>query len=118
MSKVILKSNISTFLLDLDKVVTSEILKASTELLVESRNETPIDTGLLRNTGSIKMKKSPDKLEVMIGYSTDYAIEVHENYNVRHIIGNAGYLIGPYRRKEAIIIKDLSAKISKLCKGR
>jgi len=64
------------------------------EVLRESINEAPKDTGYLRSTAEMYETAT----SIVIRYTAPYAAEQHENLFYRHKIGKAKYLEDPYNR--------------------
>jgi hypothetical protein len=50
-------------------------IKQSKKLLSESQKVCPVKTGHLKSTGKVEVKEN----EVIVEYTADYAIDVHEN---------------------------------------
>ena len=64
------------------------IRQACEAVLARSNSLVPVDTGRLRDSGSIDVQG----LEGAVGYSADYAALVHENTLVHHAKGEAKFL--------------------------
>lgn len=88
-------------------------------IMAESRDiYVPIDTGHLKSTGKVQnVAETGSEMVVSMGYSADYAEEVHENLRARHLVGSAKYLetplIGAYTNMSARV----SARIRSLIGG-
>jgi len=79
----------------------------------ESQLIVPIDTGVLRNSAFTRARGFGFKTAVGVGYTTDYAIYVHEDLSARHAPGKvAKYLEIPVRtkQKEILMIVQRAAK--------
>lgn len=62
-----------------------------------SQKLVPIDTGALRNSAFTRAKGAGFDVVVQVGYTSSYAIYVHENMSAHHVKGIAKFLEVPYR---------------------
>ena len=78
------------------------ILKASNRLV-------PIETGELRDSGSVvDVKRRGDVIEATVEYTADHAAPVHEDLDARHPAGQAKFLQEPFLQTT---LKDLARGI-------
>jgi hypothetical protein len=63
------------------------LVKAGLMLQRESQKIVPIDTGALKNSAFTRKQKEGLKTEVLMGYTMDYAIFVHEDPDAQHAPG-------------------------------
>lgn len=93
------------------------LMRAGLFLQRKSQQVVPIDTGALRNSAFTRMQGSGLRAEVVVGYTQEYAIHVHENLEARHAPGKiAKYLEVParrYRKQLQQIIADALAGMRK-----
>lgn len=55
-----------------------------------------------------KVKKDSHGVSVVVGYTANYAIWVHENRNAYHKVGRAGFLLDVFRE----IIREIATTVS------
>lgn len=85
--------------------------KAVTKIARESLEETPVDTGHLRQSQRIEfstyrtMKGIQEASPAVIKYNADYAFYVHENLKARHEVGKAKFLEDPVARGLPLYLK-------------
>ena len=80
------------------------LLEAGEFLLEKSQEIVPVDTGALRDSGFVDVRGSGFGSEVVVGYTKEYAIYVHEDLRARHAFGtSAKYLERPMRQYAAKI---------------
>jgi hypothetical protein len=60
------------------------IKKAAAYLLGESLEIVPVDTGYLRASAYINTYAEGSYIQVLVGYTAEYAIYVHEDLELRH----------------------------------
>lgn len=66
-------------------------------ILTEAIDETPIDTGTLRRSGTVT--EAPQDNAVYISFNTPYAVKQHEDLTLNHPRGGkAKYLEDPFKR--------------------
>lgn len=68
------------------------LLAAGLFVQAEAQKKTPVDTGLLRNSARTEMRGSDLKSEVVVSFSTAYAIYVHEDPDAYHEVGEYKFL--------------------------
>lgn len=91
---------------EVERIIRDAALRAihdgAEHILTEAIDETPVDTGTLRRSGTVT--DAPSEGAVYVSFNTPYCIAVHENLNMRHVDGKAKYLEDPYNRnKDAVI---------------
>ncbi len=89
------------------KRMEQELHLIGEEIMTEAKEETPVDTGLLRSTGMVESKVHREGPAVELSFNTSYAGAVHEDLTAFHPVGNAKYLEGPVRRAEPDIPERL-----------
>ena len=71
-------------------------LRAEAEIeMKEAKRRTPVDTGVLRNSGRVDVEKSGRVIRASLsfgGAASAYAVRVHEDTEVWHRVGQAKYL--------------------------
>ena len=73
------------------------ILDGAEVILTEAIDETPIDTGTLRRSGTVT--EAPQDNVVYISFNTPYAVKQHEDLTLKHPRGGkAKYLEDPFKR--------------------
>lgn len=76
------------------------LLQEGEELLAESREEVPVETGATWLSGYVAPGgRFTNTISVEVGYTTDYAIYVHEILHYRHPTGKAKFLEDPFNRR-------------------
>lgn len=69
-------------------------------LLAESREEVPVETGATWLSGYAQpLGRFTNTISVEVGYTTEYAIYVHEILRYRHPTGKAKFLEDPFNRR-------------------
>ena len=73
----------------------------------ESQKIVPVEIGVLRNSANTRNMGSKDfKADIVVSYSTEYAVYVHENMQASHKTGKeAKYLEKPAKQKKREIIR-------------
>lgn len=76
----------------------------------ESMKIVPVDLGFLRASAQTRLIGSGLRSEVLVGYTSEYAIYVHENLEARHKPGKqAKYLEQPLRDHHKAIVDEIKA---------
>lgn len=89
--------------------------KAGLVLQRESQKIVPIDTGALKNSAFTRATGAGFDTEVIVGYTQEYAIYVHEDLNARHAPGKeAKFLEGPARRLQTRLARVVAAEAEKV----
>ncbi len=80
-----LKAKLLSAVQKLPDAVASETYQFGEEIMTDSKEVAPVDTGALMNTGHVQLPKiDGGKVSVTLGYgdeSVGYALSVHENLN-------------------------------------
>lgn len=83
------------------------------DLLSDSKPLVPVDTGTLRNTGTVEGPTwKGSVVTAIVGYGSaavDYAVIVHERLDLNHPVGQAKFLEQPALEHE----RDLEARLAK-----
>ena len=85
-------------------------------ILTEAIDETPIDTGTLRRSGTIT-EASQDNV-IYISFNTPYAVKQHEDLTLKHPRGGkAKYLEDPFKRNvkkvERLVVQRVKAALDR-----
>lgn len=82
------------------------LFRAGTFLQRLSQKLVPVDDNVLKPSANTRWAEPmmPGKPEVVVSYSTDYAVYVHEDLNAKHKIGQAKYLETPYRVYKDVMV--------------
>lgn len=77
----------------------SALFEEGQEIMTAAKKRTPVDTGDLRRSGTVRQKQAKGArgrdIEVTLqfgGPAAPYALEVHENLKVKHRVGEAKFL--------------------------
>ncbi len=62
------------------------------EMLTQSKRDTPVATGNLKNSGYLEMRVAKAGVKIEVGHRADYAVPVHENLAIVHENGKAKFL--------------------------
>ena len=84
--------------------VQAGLKRAGLWLQGESQEECPVDTGTLKNSAATRATGGGFGTEVEVGYTTSYALFVHENMTAFHPVGKAKFLSDPLKRGRARIV--------------
>ena len=99
----------------MEREAEKAVYEVGADLLKESNNLTPIDTGKLRQSGKIKMTKKGDNPTATVSYGdarVDYALEVHEiNKNYKEPGTGWKYLETPLKEKSKKYIEYIRKRI-------
>jgi len=90
---------------DIARNVARGLKRAGLFLQRESMKIVPIDTSALKNSAFTRATGMGMSTDVIVGYTTLYAVYVHERMDLRHALGKeAKYLEKPAReRREQIL---------------
>ena len=86
------------------------VLKGATQRVV------PIDLGNLRSSAFVRKIGAGFKTRMIVGYSADYAVYVHENLNAMHKEGTrAKFLSGPAIEltENGVLLKVVLSEVAK-----
>jgi hypothetical protein len=61
------------------EALAAAMFEEGVEIFNESQDQVPVDTGALRRSGIIFLRREGMGYGVVIGYGTEYALPVHEN---------------------------------------
>jgi len=75
--------------------------------------KTPVDTGNLRQSHFVDVRKKKRSIEGIIGAIAAYAIFVHEDLEAKHTVGEAKFLENAIRESAPIILATI-AKFAKV----
>lgn len=86
----------------------SGILKASLLVQRRAQQKTPVDTGILKASAYTNVDKAT--LTGEVGFSTKYAVHVHENLEAHHPVGEAKFLERAVMESTKDILSIISAE--------
>lgn len=106
------KDNLAKFNRQGKSAVAAALYQEGQSIGRNSRDRTPVDTGLLRETIYVQRPKinNPD---VAIGYGAFYAVFVHERTELRHKIGEAKFLQKALNRASRGFVGRVGARTRK-----
>lgn len=76
--------------------------------------KTPVDTGNLKASFFVDVS-NPDLITV--GNTAEYAVNVHENMNAHHRVGQAKFLESAANEKGAAILEKIAGRIKEVVSG-
>jgi hypothetical protein len=85
-----------------------------TEILRESMEMVPVDTGRLRSTAPTvsHLDETPTTATAILGYGTDYGVYVHENLMARHHPPTrAKFLEIPVLQRAPLITRNIATRL-------
>lgn len=85
--------------------------EACDELLRESRDQVPYDTGALSQSGQSKVTGAGNKVTGTVSFDTPYAAIQHEDTAYAHDRGNAHYLGDPLRDNADRLLQHVAKAI-------
>lgn len=86
-------------------------------ILTEAINETPIDTGTLRRSGTVT--EAPAEDAVYVSFNTPYARRQHEDLTLRHPRGGkAKYLEDPFKRNVGRVQRLTALRVRQALAGK
>lgn len=84
------------------KEMGGALFREGEAIMLESKQECPVDTGALRSSGHVQRPtREAGEIVVNLGYggpAISYALPQHENLEYRHPSGKAKFLEDPFRR--------------------
>lgn len=96
----------------LEAQATKALTDEANTILNAAMDQTPVETGTLRRSGTVEDPKVSAKgITVEIGFHTAYAAAVHENLNAAHKIGKAKFLEDPVNRAAPGLAGRLAARM-------
>lgn len=103
-----------------EKVVAAlkrELYQEATGIMAQSKELVPVDTGNLRDSGTVQLPKQEGSAIVQeLGYggtAAPYAVFVHENTVVFHKVGMAKFLEIPFRQAQRGMADRIAAGMRK-----
>lgn len=96
-----------------------ELRREADELLADAREEVPVDTGALHDSGKVtgdagSVFIGPKSVEFVVSFGggdVDYAVYVHEDLTKRHTFGKAKYLEDPFNRRVRGLLGRLASGV-------
>lgn len=89
------------------KEYAKELYVVAYEILADSQEMCPVDTGFLRATGNVSEPEfKTDSVLIEIGYNADYALNVHENTTAKHTVGEAKFLEKAFNKHKKKLEND------------
>jgi len=85
-------------------------VKAALRLLALSQQVVPVDTGALKRSGFASKAGSGFSTQMTVGYSTPYAIYVHEDVDASHAPGKIAKYLEKPARDHAAELREIIAK--------
>lgn len=85
------------------------IRDAMSTILQEAKDEAPMDTGALRESG--RLVQSPASTKII--FEAPYAEIQHENLHYAHKIGKAKYLEDPFLRNVGLLYETVQRQVNK-----
>ena len=104
-----------------DALESGLVIEAN-EMMTASKEETPVDMGTLRGSGTVfPAERELGGVSVELGYggaAADYAVPVHERLGVAHPVGKAKFLEEPVLtrapRLGPVLAKELARALTRL----
>ena len=97
-----LRSDLTELKTRYGNAVAAGVFQEAVELMRDSRDEVPIDTGELFDSAFVaKPDKKANGFRSHLGYGADHAIFVHERTELSHPIGKAKFLTDPSNRRKS-----------------
>jgi len=84
------------------------LLKQALEIESESNSLVPKQTGFLESTSYTAAEKN----SVKIGYTAEYAAEIHEDLERKHPNGQAKFLETPLMNKAQTFLEDIKNEVN------
>ena len=113
--------NVKDVALNLRKLVANApeaiaaALQAELEIeSTESQRRTPVDTGALRASHSVSVQSDSDGVTGTIsvgGVAAPYAVEVHENLDAYHPVGQAKFLESTLNESQDFLAERIAKRI-------
>lgn len=85
-------------------------------LQAEAQRRTPVEYGTLRASAFTTI--APSKTKVEVGFGADYAYWVHERTELRHVVGEAKFLINAFHARASGYLERLAGRVRRLVKAR
>lgn len=98
---------------EISSVVEDALLDCGNDLQQKAQDLTPVDTGALR-ASAFTEAESGSNPSVIVGYTEEYAIFVHENLEAHHPVGQAKFLEQPLKENADKYVKYVRDKVQDL----
>jgi hypothetical protein len=99
------------------RALAGEMYLEAEATMTEAKQETPVDTGALRASGTVLLPEiTGDEVLVQMGFggaAVDYAIYVHEDLEKNHPVGKAKFLEDPLNRRVAGMTDRIAAGMAR-----
>lgn len=93
----------------------ADAVRAEAEIeMTEAKRRTPVDTGALRSSGQVSMELDGKSVGAALSFggpSAPYALEVHENLEAFHRIGQAKYLESTLNESAPYLAKRIANRL-------
>jgi hypothetical protein len=98
---------------EISSVVEDALLDCGNDLQQKAQDLTPVDTGALR-ASAFTEAESGNNPSVIVGYTEEYAIFVHENLEAHHPVGQAKFLEQPLKENADKYVEYVRDKVQDL----
>lgn len=98
---------------EISSVVEDALLDCGNDLQQKAQDLTPVDTGALR-ASAFTEAESGSNPSVIVGYTEEYAIFVHENLEAHHPVGQAKFLEQPLQENTDKYVGHVRDKVQDL----
>jgi hypothetical protein len=98
---------------EISDVIQDALLDCGNDLQQKSVDITPVDTGALR-ASAFTEAESGSNPSVIVGYTEEYAIFVHENLEANHPVGQAKFLEQPLQENTDKYVGHVRDKVQDL----
>lgn len=99
---------------EISSVVEDALLDCGNDLQQKAQDLTPVDTGALRSSAFTETDRQGKNPSVIVGYTEEYAIFVHENLEAHHPVGQAKFLEQPLRENTDKYVEYIKDKVQDL----
>lgn len=89
----------------------AEIEESLQKLMEDSQELCPVKTGALRDSAYFNVTRQGDRVSGEVGYSADYALEVHEDTTREHATGTAKFLETPFVAGQDEVVKAIGERV-------
>lgn len=107
--------SVASVMANVDAIGTAMLRRASQalnaigeETMTDAKDQTPVQYGVLKNSGHVAQHATPGDLEVVLAFGTEYAVYVHERLDVRHTNGNAKFLERAVNKTASHLAQDIA----------
>lgn len=102
-----------------ENALGAALFKEGSRIMARSKELVPVDTGLLRSTGTVfPPVEKGDKVTVVIAYGTNYGLPVHERLDVFHPTGQAKFLTRAMQEAAPGFSERIAASMRKKASGK